>query len=235
MATAGTRIRLKKPPPVSGSGGLGLGALLRIERFLEQEGRQHDGGQTDRRADQIGRPRAKSPGDEAAQGRADRQAEREGQGGRAQAFGPLARLGDIADIGLGGREVAGGDAVQHAGEVDDPDARGKGDDHVTQERAQLGDDQDGPPAISITQPAQDGPDDERHGEVGGLHTGDLGRGRGQFILGVERKDGQGDGEAEGVDKGHQPDQGDRRFEPRQHCVQDGGHTGHWPGPSRSTL
>ena len=128
---------------------------------------------------------------------ADEEADAEGDADHGEGAGAFLRRGDVGDVRLRDREVAGGEAVDDAGEEDDGQIRRPGEDEEAGEGADLAGSEHRLAADAIGELAEDGAGDQLAERVGADEQADHG-GAGVEMLGVEREQRQHHGEAEDV-------------------------------------
>src|SRR5581483_529021 len=87
--------------------------------------------------------------EETSNGRADEKAESERDSDQRERFCTIFGFGDIADVGLGDGEIAGGCAVNGSRQKEQPDVARKSKDQETGKRSGLADEQDGTASAAV--------------------------------------------------------------------------------------
>ncbi len=139
---------------------------------------------------------------EAAERRPGDEPQGEGRPEQADPPGAEAGRGDVGDVALDGRQIAGGQAGQETHGQRDPQVGREGQADEAQARAEDGAEQDRPPADAVGQTPPDRLGEEVADREGGEHPGHL-PGGGVEGLGVERQDRHEDAEADQVHEHHQ--------------------------------
>ena len=180
-----------------------LGAELRRERFSQRENRDDQGQATKtgghegwQRYLDMGRIAARQ---HAAECRPEHEAKPECRTQHAHALGPVLRRGDIGDIGLGDRDVAGRDALQRPRREQHPQRIGRAQPQIGQRRGRHADQHDRPPSNSIAEAAPERRRQQLQARIGRHQRGDC-RWRSMEMLAVEGQQRNDDAESQEVDE-----------------------------------
>ena len=98
--------------------------------------------------------------EQAADGRADHHADAREGAEQAEPLGPLLGRGDVGEVGEQRGQVAGGEALDDAGEHEHPDGAADAEQGHRERGAEGGADDDGPTTEAVGQPAEERGDQE---------------------------------------------------------------------------
>ncbi len=214
-----------------------IGALPgeRHAALRRQGSGQHE--PAERGVDQAGRGRhpERQARIEAAQQAADRRAQNEAQAKAhaddAERLGALVGRGDVGDVGEGGGDGGRGDAGDEAADQQQRERRRDRHEDVVEPHAQAGDQDDRPAAVAVGQRAQKRRAEELHQAPGrGEHAEHLGGTRGVAVHEAEhdgRQDREHDPQRQAVERHRAEDEGQRT--PGVHGDVVDGWGGNWSG------
>ena len=209
-AVPGRSASPKRPPSPSGArrrsrlglGGVGAAGVPRVGLGQATDGDERvdprDGGGDEER---DVRPAERG---ERTDRRADDEADAERGAEQAEQAGPLVRLGDVGDRGLGDRHRRAADAVDDPTEREQPDGAGEAGDEAADRRPAEGEEEHRLAAPPVREAAEDRRADHLRDRERRHDQPDHGRGDVE-VLGVAREERQDDPEADQVDGDRRPD------------------------------